>query len=427
VSTSTNGRELWKSDGTSAGTVLLKDSCRAQVVHPFALANRGGTLIASFSAAPGGDFLWQSDGTGAGTVPIVSFAATAGAYVFDVASVNGKAMFSADDGVQNELWVSDGTSAGTVLIDVNPGLSSSNPDDLTVSNGTLFFSAFKAASGMELWKSDGTPAGTVRIKDIVPGSGSSNPTQLTDVDGTVFFTTFFGGELWKTDGTEAGTVQLASIGVGWLTNVNGTLFFAGDDGVNGAELWKSDGTPAGTVLVKNIASSNTSSNPEWLTNVNGTLFIAYGGSTGQALGKRRHGSRNRARERHHGRRISATSEHERHALLKATTTRRVDSSPGRATARPPAPCSWDIVPGLGRRIRRLQVPERHHVLRRPRARDSAELWLTDGSAAGTVRAGHRSRPRGRRPIQFHPALTPRSVQRRRRRARRGCGRATAAR
>ena len=37
-----------------------------------------------------------------------------------------------------------------------------------------------------------------------------------------------------------------------LTNVNGTLFFAADDGTHGNELWKSDGTAAGTVLVKDI-------------------------------------------------------------------------------------------------------------------------------------------------------------------------------
>ncbi len=37
-----------------------------------------------------------------------------------------------------------------------------------------------------------------------------------------------------------------------LTEVNGTLFFTADDGMNGSELWKSDGTEAGTVMVKDI-------------------------------------------------------------------------------------------------------------------------------------------------------------------------------
>ena len=43
---------------------------------------------------------------------------------------------------------------------------------------------------------------------------------------------------------------------GWLTNVNGTLFFLANDGVNGTELWKSDGTEAGTDFVKDIALRN---------------------------------------------------------------------------------------------------------------------------------------------------------------------------
>ena len=37
-----------------------------------------------------------------------------------------------------------------------------------------------------------------------------------------------------------------------LTNVNGELYFAADDGTHGEELWKSDGTPGGTEMVKDI-------------------------------------------------------------------------------------------------------------------------------------------------------------------------------
>ena len=60
-----------------------------------------------------------------------------------------------------------------------------------------------------------------------------------------------------------------------LTNVNGTLFFAGNDGVHGRELWKSNGTAAGTVLVKDINPAVQRPRTPYfeLTNVNGTLFF----------------------------------------------------------------------------------------------------------------------------------------------------------
>ena len=47
-----------------------------------------------------------------------------------------------------------------------------------------------------------------------------------------------------------------------LTNVNGTLYFAANDGAHGEELWKSDGTAAGTVMVKDIDPGATLRSPE---------------------------------------------------------------------------------------------------------------------------------------------------------------------
>ena len=127
------------------------------------------------------------------------------------------------------------------------------PRYVTNVNGALFFSADGAGAGHELWKSDGTEAGTVMVKDIYPsGSNSSEPQHLTNVNGTLFFQAGerqwpydrINDELWKSDGTEAGTVMVEDIMPGpgssspeYLTNVNGTLFFAADDQTHGAELW----------------------------------------------------------------------------------------------------------------------------------------------------------------------------------------------
>src|SRR5262249_23258823 len=110
-----------------------------------------------------------------------------------------------------------------------------------------------------------------------------------------------GGELWMSDGTEAGTTVVSSVAaVSKLVNVNGTLFFAGDDGVNGAELWKSDGTTAGTTLVADLYPGGSSSYvgqypwgywqytpysswPGNLTNVNGTLLFTADDGNGSEL------------------------------------------------------------------------------------------------------------------------------------------------
>ncbi len=100
------------------------------------------------------------------------------------------------------------------------------------------------------------------VKDINPGPAWSAPFQLRTVDGTLFFAAndgAIGFELWKSDGTEAGTVLVkdiqagpASSASGAATDLNSTLLLSAKGGASGFELWKSDGTEAGTVLVKDI-------------------------------------------------------------------------------------------------------------------------------------------------------------------------------
>lgn len=218
------GEELWKTDGTEAGTSLVKD------IWP---------------GNPGSSIQWLTN-------------------------VNGTLFFHANDGVHGrELWKSDGTEAGTVLVrDIQAGASSGDPTWLTNFNGTLFFSADKSEYGEELWMSDGTEAGTTLVKDIIPGSTRSDPIYLTVIGNTLFFTAGSYGsgnerELWKSDGTEAGTVEVADIhptdssSPANFVNLNGTLYFTADDGTHGRELWKSDGTAATTSLVADIVAGST--------------------------------------------------------------------------------------------------------------------------------------------------------------------------
>lgn len=280
----THGSELWKSDGTRTGTVQVKDinPGSSPSINPYTpvLANVGGTLFFTADDATHGEELWKSDGTRAGTVlvdDIRTGECATGHYYYEPCSsystdltAVGRTLFfvAVDDTHGRELWRSDGTDAGTVLVkDIIPGSGSSTLNSLAGAGGTLFFGADDGTRGTELWKSDGTSTGTVLVKDIQPGASGSRPSSLVGVGGRLFLVAgdgTHGRELWRSDGTPAGTVQVKDIKPGArastpssLTNVGRRLFFAANDGRHGRELWRSNGTTAGTVQVKDINATAT--------------------------------------------------------------------------------------------------------------------------------------------------------------------------
>ena len=159
---SESGRELWVSDGTEAGTNLVKD------INP----NSNSFTYGSDYSAP--------------------------RYLTEF---NSKLYFSAGDGEHGrELWVTDGTEAGTNLVkDINPSNDSdgntypSEPRDFTEAGDKLYFTADDGEHGRELWVTDGTAEGTNLVKDLYPGGGSygansSSPDDFVEFDGKLYFT-----------------------------------------------------------------------------------------------------------------------------------------------------------------------------------------------------------------------------------------------
>ncbi len=262
----TNGMELWKSNGTSPGTVLVKDIMAGTGSSSIGyLTNVNGILFFVANNGSNGTELWKSDGTDAGTVMVKDIrSGSMGSNPTSLVNMNGVLYFSADNGLQGtELWKSDGTAAGTVIVmDINPSSASSYPQSLTNVNGTLYFAADNGVKGTELWKSNGTLAGTVLVKDIWTGSSESYPFDLAAIGNTLYFSANNGSagtELWKSDGSSSGTTLVKDIWTGNnagypydLVNVGGTLFFSANNGANGIELWKSDGSTSGTTLVKDV-------------------------------------------------------------------------------------------------------------------------------------------------------------------------------
>lgn len=227
-----HGRELWKTDGTPEGTVLVKD------IRP----GSGGSGLLRFLAV--GDTLY----------------------------------FVADDGRHGfELWKSDGTRGGTRLVeDIYPGPGSGFPDSLVaVDSHTLYFTADDGMHGREPWKSDGTRSGTRLVEDIRSGAASSGVTAFHRLMGRRFLFVaddgLHGVEPWTTDGTPAGTRLVEDIypgamgsAIDSLAVVDGLAYFGADDGEHGSELWKSDGTPGGTRLIEDILPGPAGSTPSFL-------------------------------------------------------------------------------------------------------------------------------------------------------------------
>jgi ELWxxDGT repeat protein len=303
-----HGTELWRSDGTAAGTYMVSDIWAGpQSSGPRNLTSAGSFIYFTAAKDSTGRQLWRSDGTAAGTMVVKEFdLATPSSPIKELTMVGATLYFVTEDLTNGvELWKSNGTSATTMLVrNINP-TGSSDPEELVSSNGLLFFSAF-GNDGRELWRSDGTVTGTVRIKDIYPGTSidyygeiypnSSSPRNLKEFNNAVYFSAndgTNGRELWRTDGTAAGTVLVRNIRLGtgsssnpdYLTSVGGTLYFSANDGVFGTELWKTDGTFAGTQLVRNISASGNSLPSNLVRNGSTLYFIASNDVNGRELWK----------------------------------------------------------------------------------------------------------------------------------------------
>ncbi len=182
----TNGAELWTTVGATAGSTvvvsLVKDIHPGGGSGPANFIDIGGTLYFTATDGTNGVELWKSDGTSGGTVMVKDIRPGTGSS--SPALLTRKdgfnLYFTADDGTAGrELWKSDGTEGGTVMVkDIAPGAPSSTPTELAYFGGTLQFAANDGTTGNEPWTSDGTTVGTTLIKDVYPGATSSNPVEF---------------------------------------------------------------------------------------------------------------------------------------------------------------------------------------------------------------------------------------------------------
>ncbi|MEE9127169.1 MAG: ELWxxDGT repeat protein, partial [Planctomycetota bacterium] len=309
---SQNGRELWRSDGTFAGTFLVKDifpgKDRPGVAglpnysFPKNMVGLGNTLIFQATDGTAGAELWKSDGTTAGTVLVKDIRPGVGGNSKPLGSApahltvfGNEVWFAATDMNLPALWKTDGTTKGTVK------MKDIRVKELAVAGTTLFL-----LTDRELWKASGFGASSVtRVKNISKAQ-LHNPLAyaLTAVGDDVYFIAdptlnANRGTIWKSDGTTAGTAPILdsqnnfvlplSLGLPGerilVAAGSRKLYFSGGLTASGnREVWVTDGTKAGTRMVHDLWPGSKGSRPSYLTHAHGKLlFVANNGVVGNEL------------------------------------------------------------------------------------------------------------------------------------------------
>lgn len=318
-------RELWAFDTVSNNLSLLKTFEYSGDVKLYPYNNQ---LIFAANDGISGKEIWKSDGTVAGTSLVKDIAPNSGSSISDFKMLtlnNGKFYFMANTANGYVLYESDGTMAGT-----NPLLPMQNTPQLEgASGGDYFvFMGFNASGGSEPWISDGTVAGTKILKDIYPGTTSSMSInqKFLKLGNKIYFdnntngiSPGYGNYIWETDGTEAGTVlfntptnnvlyrtssdeqyliltkpnewnrfwitngnsaqtfEMSTIGMtaaNGVVDYNSKVYLAGSSSKNGMELYSLDPSAQSAVLASDISRYESSSPHSYELLNNDLIFIA---------------------------------------------------------------------------------------------------------------------------------------------------------
>jgi ELWxxDGT repeat protein len=264
------GLELWKTDGTTTGTQIVKDifpGVDGSLDAVYVSAVFGNELFFSAAAsASQGYELWKTDGTAAGTVLVKDIHPSGNGLFGDsqMVTANGKLFFTANSAAYGrELWVSDGTSEGTTLAkDIIAGPTATNIYLLTAAGDHVVFSTTTPGRSYPTpWSSNGTDSGTVELANTSLVHTSATELEFKYCFGKVFFGAGNGSdngiELWETAGTPETTLMRKDLGhtAGGILSfnrshsaveLNGKVIYVGSEGLTGAKLFVTDGTAAGT-------------------------------------------------------------------------------------------------------------------------------------------------------------------------------------
>lgn len=300
-STAGFGDEIWVSDGSSENTRLLKDinpGSENAITTTFTASSVQFNNLLYFVADDGqtGGELWKTDGTTEGTIRVTD---SINADIPQLTVVGDKIFFLViiQDPLYNldtmQVWKSDGTKIGTSPV-TGKILLLNQPTYQGKCNNTFIFTkdAFDP-HGLRVWRSDGTDAGTYPLTAELSGNGagffhgnrsSDILSQYIEFNNYLYFVTGLG--IMKTDGTIANT-QLVYGGTGAgmkqasVIELNNKLYFSFyEENYDHVSVYESDGTNLGTKKIYDQSASKYIV-PSRLEKYNTSLLFTGPNSSGQ--------------------------------------------------------------------------------------------------------------------------------------------------
>jgi ELWxxDGT repeat protein len=282
--TSSTGQDLWRSDGTTSGTVLsvnLDDTELYLASDFYELTSVNNLMFFTRyheDSNEGGKIgeLWKTDATSAGTVIVQSSSWHSYNFYSNLTAFQGKLYYfhNIGDPIYTHFSVSDGTAAGTRHIDVTT--IDGGPRQLINAETHLLFYATSQGNTTPIEKFDGSTVSTLHNFSYYHSTSDEN-IDLTYTEGQAFFlddlTDYYGGagELWQADLATGVTKSLMDrYGVSYygsrnITAANGSIYFTRAL-AGGLTLWYYD--PDAPPVVSDCGAAGFIEREKW-SNVSG--------------------------------------------------------------------------------------------------------------------------------------------------------------